>query len=322
MNATRTIPILLAASLGLVVLSTSAWAGAPIQYSGPMAKKHAGKFIFSKKPIPLDAKTEDGFTTSFSLMDTIYMRFWGKDTPENLNTKCRKKYRIVYRVSINGGKRLSLGYDRVDKLASALPPTSNPKIPLTYKTTFGDKTQQNLRFIRAWNGAVVPRLKVGDNSVKLWGTVDCGSAKKNDPTIAATKVTIKVKKGEQAKYTAKYGPLLPKSALKGGEKLMGKVVTMMTNKWNNEHIIGGRFTTDWWVTHHEVNGRALYRSAEVCVITRLKKETNPNACRLFVIAVKQLSKDGDKKFGKNVVWGGVGRNWPISCSAVKRIKGT
>jgi len=210
--------LICAAFASTLLASSVSLAGAPITFDGPMAKKHAGKFIFSTKPIPLDAKTEDGFTTSFTLKDKIFMRFWGSDTPENLNTKCRRERRVSYKVSVNDGKTGYMGVVRVGKTVSALSPTGDAKRPLTTKTVFGDKvTQKTHRFIREWNGYVIPRLKEGENKVKMWATIDCGYGQKTDPTIAEAEVKITVGKGDQAAYTKKFGPLLPKHQIKGGK---------------------------------------------------------------------------------------------------------
>jgi len=103
---------------------------------------------------------------------------------------------------------------------------------------------------------------------------------------------------------------------------MRKVVTLMTNKWGNEDIIGGRFAGDWYSKFRNKYSRIVsHRSAHVMLVARLKKETHPKACRVFNIWVKQPSKDGRKKFmKKDVLWDGVSGNDPISCDAVKRVK--
>lgn len=284
-------------------------------HSTAVANKYAGQFVFSNRPVPYEAKSEEGFLTSLTLKDTVHVRFWGSDTPKNLVPNCRGDvYQILYSVSINGSKRKTLDLTSVKGAkATGLRPTLHG--PLTTQTTLGDAlTRKTMRFVREWNSFVVPRLKVGNNTVNLSAKVRCARTLDGNAVIASKDIAIKVGAGDQAEYVKKYGPHLAPSPLPEGDKLMPLIIAEKT--YRDRDVVGGRFGSGWVIKHHKYNGRPMYRYATVVLVTRLRNETSLDVCETHDISVKQQSLDGDSKYSKTPVVYGSGGRVPIACSAV------
>lgn len=292
----------------------------PGPWDGPVAQKHAGKVLFSSKPIAVDATDDSSIYTEYTLGDPLFIRFYAKESPHNLLPAC-KEPRVIFRSDINGehkgkhsGQMSSFGDILIsEKLARArgahtLSGATNTPIT-TDPATIEDKEKAEI--IERFTSGVIARLHEGTNTVRIVVDLDCGFTKDTNPLYAEGTLTVMVKPGAVAEYLAKYGPKLAASPHHDNAKLVPEIIEVMKAMpdWSNEEIKGASVTSkDWIPMRNDLTGVLVKKRVDAAVVVRAKKETNPEACRVFDLSFERDVAGGPLMFG------GVGESKPFPCS--------
>ena len=292
----------------------------PGGWEGPLHQKYAGQVVFSSAPIAKDAKDDSTVVTSNNLGDVLYGRFWAKESQHNLLPRCETP-RHVLRYEINGAKAgkpashldsfalVKLDEPKTRSMASL---TFDPEKPLTAHTVWqssGKKDHDSSS--RFWTTAIVSQLKEGENTIRIVVTLDCDSSNSDDPIVAEGKLTVNVAPGSKAKYYQKFGMDLPPSKHPENDKLAPRIKQLVDDMpdWDNEEVIAARVTSsEWEPIRNDLTGVLTHYYVDAAVIVHLKKETNPDVCRVFPIGVKRDVAGG------NLIWAGNGSGEPFVCS--------
>ncbi|MRG91508.1 hypothetical protein [Polyangium spumosum] len=291
----------------------------PGAWEGPLHQKYAGKVVFSSKPIPKDGADDSSVYTAYTLGGPLYGRFWSKESPHNLMPKCSDP-RHIMRVDVNGehaGKPPSqvpsfdLAKFSANKTRTMASLTGELEVPFTTASTVTfTKADGDTRAIRDFNALVVPKLKEGDNTVRVIVSLDCGASRDTDPLVAEGTLEVKVEPGAKKEYLTKYGAQLAPSQHPENTKLAPQIVKLVDDKpdWDNEVVLGARVISDQWEpVRNKITGVLTHHVIEAAVVVRLKKETDENACRVFPIGVTRDAAGG------SIRWGGNGSGIPFPC---------
>ncbi|HZF53363.1 MAG TPA: hypothetical protein VE093_32150 [Polyangiaceae bacterium] len=297
----------------------------PGPWSGPLHQKYAGQVIFSSKPIPKDGADDSSVYKEYTLGEPLYARFWSKDSPHNLMAKCSDRHRHIIRVDVNGehagkpGARMpsidlmQFPDNKTHTMASL---TGDVDVPFTTATTLKfTKDDSDSRAVREFNATVVPKLKEGDNTVRVLVNLDCGASNDSDPVVAEGTLKVKVAPGAKQEYLAKYGTQLAPSTHPENAKLAPQIAKLVDDKpdWDNEVVLGARvLSPEWEPVRNQLTGVLTHHAIDAVVVVRLKKETDENACRAFPILITRDAAGG------SIRWGGNGSGVPFPCSGAPK----
>jgi len=291
-------------------------------FTSPIHKKHAGKILFSTKPVPRAPKTDADFTTTFTLgKDAMYARVFTKDSLDNLlratGKTCYREERAELWVTVNGGDPIELESTLMNKKPMydwmSWSFGKSGKKHFTEKLSLSGKTDYRHRF----SSHVISTLKEGANTLVFTAQGECiakGDSKKSNWDAAKATITLNVPKGGVAKYYKKNGPHLPKHAFKGGKKLFKAMKKAVNAKWAQEDVLSIRtIAKDWYVKVERLTRRPLARSMATMTVVRKKGAAK---CRVFFLDYWQQAKGG-KKFDKAMTFS-TGRSYDFPCSNVSK----
>ncbi|MDI3290255.1 hypothetical protein QHF83_43485 [Polyangium sp. 15x6] len=292
----------------------------PGAWEGPLHQKYAGQVVFSSKPIPKDGADDSSIYTEYTLGDPLYARFWSKESPHNLMPKCDNRQRHILRIDVNGenaGKPASQisSFDLIEfndnKVRTMASLTGELEVPFTKASTVTfTKADNDTRALREFNAIMVPKLKEGDNTVRVLVSMDCGASRDTDPLVAEGTLKVKVKPGAKQEYLAKYGAQLAPSPHPENDKLAPEITKLVDDKpdWDNEIVLGSRvISAQWEPIRNQITGVLTHYTLDAAVVVRLKKEKDENACRVFNIGITRDAAGG------SIRWGGVGSDMPFPC---------
>ncbi|MDI1447492.1 hypothetical protein [Polyangium sp. 6x1] len=292
----------------------------PGAWEGPLHQKYAGQVVFSSKPVPKDGADDSSVYTEYTLGDPLYARFWSKESPHNLMPKCDDRQRHILRIDVNGehaGKAPSYipSFDLIqfndNKTRSMASLTGDLEVPFTKASTVTfTKADADTRALREFNAIVVPKLKEGDNTVRVIVSLDCGASSDSDPLVAEGTLKVKVNPGAKQEYLTKYGAQLAPSPHPENAQLAPQITKLVDDlpDWDNEIVLGSRvISAQWEPIRNQITGVLTHYRLDAAVVVRLKKEKDENACRVFNIGVQRDAAGG------SIRWGGVGSNMPFPC---------
>lgn len=285
----------------------------PGPWAGPLAQKHAGKVLFSSKPIAITDSDDSSLYSTYELGAPLYVRFFSKEAPINLLPKCTSP-RAIYRVAVNGefaGKAstyiTSIGHFEIGndlmRIRGAHSLTTETSVALTTPSAERKKYPEANEMIEKFNAEVLPKLQEGNNTLRIVIDLDCGASNENNPIYAEGTLNITVKPGALAEYISRYGdaPLEP-SPNRENEKLVPEILEVMktytADGWSNENFLGARvLSRSWTPVRNELTGILTARSIDALVVVRAKNEKNPEACRLFTLTFTRDAAGGPLYYG-------------------------
>lgn len=204
--------------------------------SSPIFQTHMGKVVFSTSPIAISPKNADGFGTEFTLEKPIYSRAIFPDSMGNLlrltGWQCRSKHTRFLAVTVNDSKSVILesektGKDAFDRWRTQSFASDNKKAilqgPLTWKEEGRDYSYR-------FTAELAPKLVAGDNVVTFQLRARCdakstaGAEAEKEWVVSTGTFTLKVGKGDLARFFKKRGLRLPKAAMSSPTALMKREV--------------------------------------------------------------------------------------------------
>jgi hypothetical protein len=299
----------------------------PGPWAGPLAQKHAGKVVFSSAPIPRDGADDSAAYTSYTLGEPLFMRYWGKDSPHNLQPCDQHSVRTLHLYADVNGAAASRPIEQLASFGSyevsgelvierGMSSLSNElEHAFTSPTTFtGDRATAGEATIRTFNTKIIPMLREGENTLRIILALSCA----NDPVkviVADGTLAVRVPPGAMAAYMAKYGPRVKQSPHPENEKLVREILTHMKKKpdWNNEVLVGALVTSEaWQPVRHPDTGVLVAYEINALLFARLKKEQDPEQCRAFQMTYQRDAAGG------TLYLAGTGTSQPFPCSAAPR----
>lgn len=288
---------------------------------GPVAAKRAGQVVFSAAPIAMDSADDSkAYAGSYTLGEPLYIRYFAAESAHNLMPRCSGPS-IVLRAEVNGeyaGKAPSYwesfgSYEVGDPATRGASSLSN-ELDLAFTTAStwtGEREVAGEATVREFNAQVVPKLKEGSNDLRVLVTMMCSGADDDDPIVAEGALKVEVPAGGVAAYLRKFGTQLGKSPHAENKKLVPQIIKAMKAKsdWDNEDFIGAQvISEDWEAVRNEYTGIVTERRITAALIVRAKKETSPEACRLFTMG---FGKDPE---GGPLYYAWTGDMTPFPCS--------
>lgn len=288
----------------------------PGPWAGTLHKKYASKVVFSSRPIAMDAADDRAAYLRYSLGDPLYIRYWSSDSPRNLLPDCSTP-RIIASAAVNGGKPDAFAFYDVDteklterKMASL---TNTLELAFTTATTYdpNETPEAGREAIRLFTANVIPKLRAGDNQLRVVVELDCGSATNKDPVLAEGTITITVKQGAVAAYLTKFGTRVAKSPFRGSRTLVSELAAALKKKsdWRNEQFIGAQIAdADWTPIRHDISGRVIAKQIDALVVVRADDARGSEECRMFRMSFRRDAAGGA------LYQYGTGDATPIACS--------
>jgi hypothetical protein len=298
----------------------------PGAYDGPLAKKYAGKVVFSSAPIALDASDDKAVYASYTLGEPLYMRYWSEQSLHNLMPTCSTP-RVYPRADVNGAAATaksrtnlpSFGTYRIAEsvLNGRMAQSLSGKVDLAFTTSLvydpAEREVAGEAAVREFNSEIIPLLHEGTNTLHIVVEADCGAAEENDPVLAEGTIEVVVKPGAQAKYLAAYGPRLAPSPNPENAKLAKEILSVMKKQadWDNEELRFAQvISKDWQPVRNEL-GRLVAYQVEAALLVHGSSDHGDQACRLFDVAYRRDPAGGDLYFA------GTGDSRPFPCTAVR-----
>jgi hypothetical protein len=294
---------------------------------GPLHERYAGKVVFSGAPIPLDGDDDSSVYTTYPLGQPLYLRYWSATSPHNLLPRCNAP-RIILRADVDGA--------HAGAAITALPSFGDYELPRDDLMTYDASSLSNdlqLAFttaipydpsareeagraaVRQFNGRVIPQLADGTHQLRVLVTLDCGASSHDDPIVADGTVTVVVPAGGVTAYLREFGVQLAPSPHPANAALVPEILEAMRREpdWDNEELIGAQVTSpDWIPVRDEDTSVLIGKKVEAALIVRARKETHPEACRLF-----DMSYYRDVAGGPLRRWG-TGSSTPFPCGNAPR----
>lgn len=297
----------------------------PGAYDGPLAKKYAGKVVFSSAGIPYDGTDDHSVYATYTLGQPLYMRYWSAESLHNLMPTCSSP-RVYPRVDVNGAaasakSRTSLpsfGLFLIDEtvLSTRLAQSLSGEVGRAFTSRLvydpAGRETGGESAVREFNSEVVPLLHEGTNTLHILVEADCGAADEKDPVLAEGTIQVTVKPGAIAKYLAAYGPKLAPSPNRQNAKLAKEILAVMKKQpdWDNEELRYAQvISKDWQPVRNEL-GRLIAYQLEAAVLVHGRSDKGEQACRLFDVAYRRDPAGGDLYFA------GTGDMHAFPCTAV------
>ncbi len=296
----------------------------PGPYAGPLAEKYAGTVVFSSAPIGLKDADGSKVYTSYTLGRPLYMRFWSKDSPHNLMPSCNE-LRFNLRAEVNatgtrpatemtpfGGYTMDMD-DAKLRYGNALSNDPARAFTTAFKFDASDREDAGESAVRTFNSLVVPQLHEGTNTLHIVVDLDCGFSTTDNPILAESTIDVNVKPGAKAAYLAKFGPKLARSPHPENARLAPQIVAAMKKvpDWANEEIELARVTSPRWEPIRNYRGVLVEYEIQAVIVVKAKKETNPEACRLFDMTYRRDAAGG------SLYYYSTGNPRPFNCSAAR-----
>jgi hypothetical protein len=292
----------------------------PGPFSGPLAQKYAGQFVFSSKPISAQEADDSSVYASYNLGEPLYIRTFDRESPHNLKPGCKQPRRL-FRADVNGkfaGKvpatipGFGNYWEDVPATRGGVSLTYDLATPLNTPTTWSLERESHANsLIRTFNSGVVAQLQEGPNTVHLVMTLDCGTADATDLVAAEGTLSVNVAPGAKKKYLAKFGTTLGPSPHPENAKLAPQIIKVMKNKrdWDNEDFMGAEVVSDdWQPIRNQDTGALVAKSVVAALVVHSKEEPNPDVCRLFTMSYARDVAGGALYFN------GTGQPTPFPCA--------
>ncbi len=304
----------------------------PGPWAGPMAEKHAGEVVFSSAPIPMDGKDDSAAYATYTLGDPLFMRFWSKDSPNNLQP-CEMRSlsgdfavrQVTLHADINGegaSKPIaelpsfdSYGLSEDDSAKRQMKGLSNElERAFTTPSTFGGDRASRDDAVRNFNAYIVPKLHEGENTLRIVVALSCVT-KPERTVLAEGSIKVRVVPGAKEAYLAKYATKVPPSPHPENDRLARDIVAAMKKKpdWDSEVLVGASVTSEaWQPVRHPDTGVLIAQEIEALLFVRKRSEKDPENCRAFHMHYRRDPAGG------TLYYSGTGSSTFVPCSAAPR----
>jgi hypothetical protein len=305
----------------------------PGPWHGPLAKKYAGKVVFSSAPIAFDGADDSSMYTTYTLGDPLFIRMWSKDSAHNLHpctersmaTMAEIPPTISLKADVNNesvGKPLrdweGFGYYEEGKPTERIAMMLSNESDLAFTTRVDyaagiDKMGEIA--VRAWNTKIIPKLRDGKNTIHVVIGLSCMTKTQLVP-IADGTLEVNVPPGALAAYLEKYAPHPPKSPNPDNEAISRDILAAMKKlpDWDNEIFVGALVTSeDWLPVRNDETGVLVAYEIDALLYVRLKQEKDPNACRQFKMTYRRDAAGGP------LYRAGTGTSYNFPCNAAPKV---
>ena len=277
----------------------------PGPWDGPLAKKYAGQFVFSSAGIKYDA-ADDGavYQGAYTLGEPLFIRYWSKDSPANLDGACRN-FTLDFSATVQG-QTVSLGTVRNvvnprERVAGVLGDKSDTAMTSEAVWTPGAPVKESELTRRSFNSVVVPLLKEGANDVTLKATLYCISNKLG--VFAEGKLTINATKKAIDAYVEKFGTRIAEQVTDKKELKTFAALLMKQPRWAKESVLAVVATSPWQPQQNDI-GLIIGDYVNVAAVVR---EQNGKGCRAFEVGFARTTSESP------IAYTGVGESTVLPC---------
>lgn len=293
--------------------AATAWAAKRVTDEGQLHdlhKKSVGKILFATTEIA-EGDPKAAVLAKVAADSPLFARGYFAESPWNtLHTagidcgsapSSLEAFTLFTRYQVNGEGTFEFGGMKRDKATFQTKTSSalSKHGSFTVGGAFATKDDEGMGTFR-WITSVVPKLREGDNKVKLEIFAWCYRSKPGGTLIASGEITVTATKASLAavakRATFKMSPSVHTKA-----QLTG-LHAKMTRHYEGRgyELIDFRTASEWQPVRHEVSGAILHRAAEAVAVFRKKGTVE---CQLASI-VLQEPYDG-KTYGPALNFGGV-----------------
>jgi len=275
--------------------AAAAWAAKRVKDEGPrhdLHKRSAGKILFAAAAIdpgdgappvlgaaPVDAPLFARGYFAESAWNTLHTA--GVDcgsAPATLES-----YLLYTRYQVNGEATFEFGAMKLDK-PTFQTTTSTPLSKhgsFTVGGAFATRDDEGMGTFR-WITSVAPKLRVGDNKVKLELHAWCYGAPHGGALIASGEITITATK-DSLEALAKRASFKMAPSVHSKQQMAG-VLAKVTRHYEGrgQDVLDFRTASEWQPVRHELSGAILHRAANAVAVLRKRGTIECTAASLVL----------------------------------------